>query len=126
MSDQNEPFDPIRLAIVQARIRQLFAAGATDEQIQESVVLEWTTMRQWLQVSDYIRFLRMGLGTPGTPGAPKGTGVTVDDVRRVGEQLRGPDGTRPPLQVVAEELGVGARWVSEVCRPAGGYRKVVP
>ncbi len=57
---------------------------------------------------------------------PPSERVTVDDVRRTGDALREPDGSRPTLALVAERLGRSERWISKLCNPHGGYRQVVP
>ena len=57
---------------------------------------------------------------------PPSAGRTVDDVRRWGEALRAPDGSAPTLDLVAERMGVTARWVSALCSEHGGYKSVVP
>jgi hypothetical protein len=67
-----------------------------------------------------------GVPTALVPGAPKGSGPSVDDVARVGEELRSPDGTAPTQEAVAERLGCSPRWVSSLCSPRGGYHAVVP
>ncbi len=65
---------------------------------------------------------------PPTPGAPRGTGFTVDDVRREGEKLRKPepDCTGPTAEEVAEVLGITSRTVSTLCCRDGGFKSVVP
>jgi hypothetical protein len=70
---------------------------------------------------------RRALGIAPAPGAPTGPGRTVDDVRRVGEELRDPEtGIGPTEETVSEKLGCSVRWVSTICKDHGGYRSVVP
>lgn len=51
--------------------------------------------------------------------------LTVEAVQAKARELAGPDGGPPTQEVLAAELGCTARWLSELCRPHGGYRKVV-
>ncbi|HEX7400165.1 MAG TPA: hypothetical protein VF302_10375 [Candidatus Limnocylindrales bacterium] len=75
------------------------------------------------ELADEYRRWMMGNG----PGAPAGTGVTVDRIRQaIAEWRAGHDGADPTRDEVGERLdGVGGDWIGRVASAAGGYRALL-